>query len=206
MKKEILISALVGAIVGGSVAYGIISPKLKITDEKRIAEYYATENVVHVSPHSLRKKMERGEMPYTLIDLRSAEEYKKAHITGSINIPAYKDKDTSDYGAVDRIISEFEKLPKDKEVVVYCYSTPCMTGRKVGSILAEKGIYVKHLGIGWNEWKNDWISWNHEHEWYATFPWQYITYNSDKPGEMKALIVVPEESGKGCPADGLLGC
>ncbi len=204
MKREIIISALIGAIVGGLFSYGIVSSKLKITKEKRIAEYYATEEAVHVSPHSLRKSMEKGQIPYTLVDLRSAEEYKKSHITGAVNIPAYKDKDTSDYGAVDRIVSSFEQLPKDKDIVVYCYSIPCMTGRKIGNILAEKGIYVKHLGIGWNEWKNDWTSWNHEHEWYITFPWQYITYGTDKPGEMKALIEVPDDN-VGCPANGL-GC
>ncbi len=202
MKKEIIVSALIGAIVGGGVSYGIIAPKIKVTNEKRIAEYYATEDAVHVSPHSLRKKMEKGDMTYTLVDLRSAEEYKIAHITGAINIPAYKDKDTSDYESVDRIVSEFEKLSEDNDIVVYCYSIPCMTGRKIGNLLAKKGIFVKHLGIGWNEWKNDWTSWNHEHEWSVTSPWQYIT-SGENPGEMKALIKVPDS--KGCPANGL-GC
>lgn len=203
MKKEIVISALIGAIVGGGVSYMIVISKIKITNEKRIAEYYATEEAVHVSPHSLRKKMEIGEIPYILVDLRSAEEYKIAHITGAINIPAYKDKDTSDYGAVDRIVSEFGKLSKEKDIVVYCYSVPCMTGRKIGNILAKKGVFVKHLGIGWNEWKNDWKSWNHEHEWGVTYPWQYIT-SGEKPGEMK-VIKKDDTENKGCPANGL-GC
>lgn len=49
-----------------------------------------------------------------------------------------------------------------------------MTGRKVGKMLAKEGIYVKHLGIGWNEWRYDWKSWNHPHEWDITNPMDYI--------------------------------
>lgn len=49
-----------------------------------------------------------------------------------------------------------------------------MTGRKVGKTLAEEGIYVRHLGIGWNEWRYDWKSWNHPHEWDTTDPMDYI--------------------------------
>ncbi len=92
--------------------------------------------------------MDKGDMNFILVDLRSQEEYEKEHIIGAISIPAYKDRDTSDYGAVDRIVGEFSKLPKDKDVIVYCYSIPCMTERKIGKMLAERGIYVKLLGVG----------------------------------------------------------
>jgi len=37
-----------------------------------------------------------------------------------------------------------------------------MTGRKIGKMLAEKEIYVKHPNIGWNEWRYYWNLWNHE--------------------------------------------
>jgi hypothetical protein len=40
-----------------------------------------------------------------------------------------------------------------------------MTGRKVGKILTDHDVYVKHLGVGWNEWRYFWNQWNHEHEW-----------------------------------------
>lgn len=39
-----------------------------------------------------------------------------------------------------------------------------MTGRKVGKLLVEHGIYMKHLGIGWNEWRYYWNLWNHDGE------------------------------------------
>jgi rhodanese-related sulfurtransferase len=194
----VLIAAIVGFLSGGLAAYliGMQAP----SEEELIKEFYAVENAVHVSPHSLRKMMDKGDDSYVLVDLRSAEEYEAEHIVGAINIPAYKDKDHSDYGAVDRIVEAFSKLPKDKDVIVYCYSMPCMTGRKVGNMLTEHDIYVKHLNIGWNEWKHDWTGWNHEHEWNATDVIDYISSGS-APG-------IPEvrNVSTACPIDSSLGC
>jgi len=39
-----------------------------------------------------------------------------------------------------------------------------MTSRKVGKMLADSGVYVKHLNIGWNEWRYYWDLWNHDSE------------------------------------------
>ena len=49
-----------------------------------------------------------------------------------------------------------------------------MTGRKMGKLLAEHEIFVKHLAIGWNEWRYFWTQWNHEHEWGNTKVEDYV--------------------------------
>lgn len=172
------------------------------TEQRLIKAYYETENLVNVSPHGMRLKMDAGEFNAILVDLRSQEEYELGHITGAVNIPAYKDKNTPDYGAVERIIESFKLIPKEKEIITYCYSSACMTSRKIGKMLAEHGIYVKHLNIGWNEWKNDWTSWNHQHEWFSTWPYQYITAGKE-PGEIKVRKENVENAG--CPVNGF-GC
>ncbi len=162
--KAIIIPALIGAIIGSLTVFGVISYQ-KPSQEDLIKEFYEIENAVYVSPHSLRVKMSKGNIDdYVLVDLRSAKEYEKEHISAAINIPAYKDPNTSAYDEKDRIINSFRQLPKGKDIIVYCYSMPCMTGRKIGKILAENGIYVKHLGIGWNEWRYFWNLWNHDGE------------------------------------------
>jgi rhodanese-related sulfurtransferase len=203
---RILFFAIVfGALAGGLTAFAVlhfsgITGAVTSDNEALIAEFYAVENAVHVSPHSLRKMMDKGDDSYVLVDLRSAEEYEEEHIIGAISIPAYKNKDHSDYGAVDRIVEEFSGLPKDKDILVYCYSVPCMTGRKIGMMLAERGIFVKHLNIGWNEWRHEWTSWNHEHEWDTTDVMDYIASGSE-PG-------IPEvkSTSTACPIDSSLGC
>lgn len=165
--KTIILSAIVGALIGSGVIL-VVQKFQKPTEENLIKEFYDVENAVYVSPHSLRQKMSKGEIKdYILVDLRSQQEYEKAHIVTAINIHAYKDPNTSAYDEKKRIIGQFRELIKNnppKEIIVYCYSMPCMTGRKIGKMLAENGIYVKHLGIGWNEWRYFWSLWNHDTE------------------------------------------
>ena len=197
--SSIFALALAGGAVAGIVSSLIILKAIPPSRASLIREFYAVENAVHVSPHSIRKGIQEGKSDFILVDLRSAEEYKKEHIVGAVNIPAYKDKDTSDYGAVDRIVGAFQALPKNKNVIVYCYSMPCMTGRKIGQMLTEHGIYVQHLNIGWNEWRHFWTLWNHEHEWSATKVEDYIA-SGKEPGTFKgSKIITPCTEGQfGC--------
>lgn len=179
--KSIIIPSLIGAAVGALTVFGIISYQ-KPSQEDLIREFYDIENAVYVSPHGLRQKMSKGETDnYVLVDLRSAEEYEKEHIVTAINIPTYKDPDTSAYEEKERIINAFKDLPKNKEIIAYCYSIPCMTARKIGKMLAENDIYVKHLGIGWNEWRYFWNLWNHDGE---------------TPSKMEDYIAKGKEPGK----------
>ena len=117
---------------------------------------------------------------------------------GAYNVPAYASPEKSAYGDVERIVTSFKELAKmDKEMIVYCYSGPCMTGRKIGKILAEHEIYVKHLGIGWNEWRYDWTNWNHEHEWAQTKVEDFVSAGPDR-GAYKGAEIQFE----GCSASG----
>jgi len=205
---SLLLLIFVSVVASSATAYLIIAQyKNKIgqvgatkTKQELIKDFYLTENAVHVSPHHIRKGMDKGDKSFVLFDLRSKQEYEKEHIVGAINIPAYKDPDTSAYKDVDRIIKSFSQISKDKDIIVYCYSIPCMTGRKVGKMLAEKNIFVKHLGVGWNEWRYFWNLWNHEHEWEDTDVKDYIAAGS-KPGvaKLKATSNV-------CDIEGELGC
>lgn len=198
--KNIILAAVIGALVSSLVTISILNnqkPKT-LTSDDLIKEFYDMENAVYVSPHSLRRQMDKGEQNYILVDLRSPQEYEKEHIILAINIPAYKDPNTSAYEEKDRIISEFKKLPQDKDIIVYCYSMPCMTGRKVGKMLSDNGIFIKHLGIGWNEWRYFWTMWNHEHEWNLTRPEDYIM-SGTQPGTPQKKEL-PSSCGEGALA------
>ena len=181
----ILLSAITGAVIASLITSNLINTK-KPTTQDLIKDFYQIENAVHISPHSLRKKMDAGETNYILVDVRSPQEYEKEHIIGAINIPAYKDPNTSisiesEKEEKDRIINSFRELGNEKEIIVYCYSMPCMTGRKIGKLLSENNIYVKALGIGWNEWRYNWDLWNH---------------NSETPTKVEDYISSGKEPGK----------
>lgn len=116
-------------------------------------EYYDVENAVAVSPATLRKLIDEQDKNFLLIDLRSTEEYNIEHIVGAISIPAVT------MNEVD-LVAEFKKLPKDKQIIMHCYSAYCMLAREVGQVLAKEGIHAKELNIGWSEWKYYWGIWN----------------------------------------------
>ena len=173
------------------------------SEDNLIKDFYLTENAVHVSPHSIRKAMDKGDNNFILVDLRSQEEYEYEHIIGAVNIPAYKDLDTSAYGDVERIVNSFKELKSenlDKDIVVYCYSIACMTGRKIWNMLTENGIYVKHLNICWNEWRYFWTLWNHPHEWNVTGVDDYVV-SGKEPGTPKVKV-----NSIACPIDNQFGC
>ncbi|MBI4014370.1 MAG: rhodanese-like domain-containing protein [Candidatus Aenigmarchaeota archaeon] len=198
--KTAAVAAIFGTLFGTIASFSFLYVQ---SDDARIGDFYSTENAVHVSPHSIRKAMDKGAADFILVDLRSAEEYEREHIIGAVSIPAYKDPDTSAYGDVERITNSFVALKNansGKDIIVYCYSTPCMTGRKVGLMLMQKGIYVKHLGIGWNEWRYFWETWNHEHEWNITDVKDYISSGTE-PGTPKL-----KANSTSCPIGGEFGC
>ena len=69
-----------------------------------------------------------------------------------------------------------------------------MTGRKIGKMLTESDIYVKHLNIGWNEWRYFWSLWNHDGE-IPTKMEDYIAKGKE-PGTPK-IKELPSPCGEG---------
>ncbi|MBR9707209.1 MAG: hypothetical protein GOV15_02115 [Candidatus Diapherotrites archaeon] len=213
LNNTVLIAIVISIIAGGITAYAVVNYELSQpkTQDELIKEFYAVETAAHVSPHGIRKHIMKGETDdFILIDLRSPIEYEEEHIVGAVNVPAYKDPDHSDYGAVERIRKEaaaIQAANPGKDLIVYCYSSPCMTGRKVGQILAEDGIYVKHLGVGWNEWKYFWTLWNHPHETSDLVdPADYVS-SGPEPGVFTGRNYLAEGlEGSGCDLAGELGC
>ncbi len=166
MLRSIIVSCIVSLSVS-IFGFCYLEDLFEKKQNELIQDFYESENAVIISPHSLRKKMTEKKNDFVLVDLRSEQEYKHEHIIGAINVPAYKTPDKSAYDDKERIIASFQKIIAEnpgKDIIVHCYSSACMTWRKIGKMLSEKGIYVKHLGIGWNEWRYSWNLWNHDGE------------------------------------------
>lgn len=197
-----LLGLVIGVIAGAAIAtIGPMVTDRQASEAQLIKEFYAVENAAHVSPHGVRKHI--ADQEYIIVDLRSQQEYEEGHIIGAVNVPAYATPDKSDYGAVERIVGAFITLDaqaklEGKEVVVYCYSAACMTGRKIGGMLAEHDIYVKHLGIGWQEWRYYWNLWNHSGE-TPVDPMDYV-WSGPEPGIFVDEVVSP------CDIGGEFGC
>jgi rhodanese-related sulfurtransferase len=138
------IGIVFGALIGGSAAYFLI----QMSSDNPFQKYYDEETAVSVSPFDYAREMESGNSTEVLVDLRNSAVFEAAHFNGSINIPAEE-------MSPEEVVSSFGNLSTDKTPVVFCYSSYCMLGRKTGKLLADNGIYVKHLTVGWAELQRD---------------------------------------------------
>lgn len=77
---------------------------------------------------------------FTIIDVRSVEQFKAGHIPGALHIP------------VSRIEGEIPYLPKGKTVVTYCTCPAEESSGQAAMILARGGISAKALQGGLDEW------------------------------------------------------
>jgi len=79
-----------------------------------------------------------------IVEVRSAEHYALGHIPGAINIP---------YKTIAKP-ENLAKLPKDKQIVTYCYTGH--TGQIAATVLGLLGYNVTNLKFGMMGWtKND---------------------------------------------------
>lgn len=88
-------------------------------------------NFIISDEETLEKLM--SEDNYTIIDIRTAEEYKKEHVIGAVNIPFDK-------------INEIIELDKEKTIMVYCQegdesNAACTVLRELGYGAFDLGTY-----------------------------------------------------------------
>jgi rhodanese-related sulfurtransferase len=179
MKPELklfIACIVIGAVAGAVASYAVLALAPR-TDQSRISEFYSTENAVGVSPQDYIKALQGNHSMGLAVDLRDNASYLAGHLVGAVNIPA---------GQMNppQVLNAFKKLPADKPVIVYCYSSYCMLSIEVGDYLAQNGIYVKHMNLGWAEIKQD-------------FP--DFLVNGSEPGY---LSVNASGASTGCPATG----
>ena len=111
--------------------------------QEAITDYYtkaATEGKFNKAAADVAKLIEEGKNPYTIVDIRSAEDHAKERIAGvKINVPFP--------GAMP---AGFDNIPNDGPVLVQCYSG--QTASQTVAILRLLGYEAYNLSGGWNNW------------------------------------------------------
>jgi rhodanese-related sulfurtransferase len=190
----------IGFILGALTVFFTIQATAQhtvTTEQDMIASYYANAVATLVSPHSIREKMSHGtDSGIILVDVRTEEEYLSEHIVTAVNIDTGRD--------LDIVLSDFQTLIAQnpgKDIIVYCYSAACMNGRKAGNFLADNGVFVKEMTIGWNEWRYDWEMWNYDTEWEYVKVEDFV-WSGAEPGEVPMSVKTLEP----CGISGELSC
>ena len=97
---------------------------------------YLTQTASNMKASDLHMMIAEGEAPY-IVSLRKPEDYAKGHIPGAVNMG----------------FGELTTLPKDEEIVVYCY-----TGQSASFGAAVLGVLdydVKNLLHGMSSWSTE---------------------------------------------------
>jgi rhodanese-related sulfurtransferase len=117
--------------------------KAPVQDLEKAEKYFDYILEVTTNPF-LTKQVVDGEVAnVTIVDLRDAEDFKKGHIPGAINITNIKDAD----------VKEFPGLRKDGYNFVYGYSNACLLPQIAGKKFTSLGYPVKAMSGGFHTWK-----------------------------------------------------
>ncbi|MHB1393191.1 MAG: rhodanese-like domain-containing protein [Clostridia bacterium] len=113
------------------------APKTDVVAEA-VNAYFANmpADIYKIAEKDFADKVKAGENMLVL-DIRSAEDYGKGHVKGSVNAP---------WGPA--VAASMDKLPNDKPIMVYCY-----TGQTAGQAVATlnmAGFNAKSVNLGWN--------------------------------------------------------
>jgi rhodanese-related sulfurtransferase len=85
-----------------------------------------------------------GQQDFVLLDVRSPEAYRQAHVPGAVNLPYRR--------IAERTLSDF---PKDAVFVVYCAGAHCNGADRAALQLSRLGRKVKKMLGGMHGWDLD---------------------------------------------------
>lgn len=91
--------------------------------------------------HLLDDPRERNN--FVLVDVRNRDGYREEHIPGAISIPE------------ETLQNRLNELPKDKDIIVYCWTLTCHLAAHAGLTLAQNGYFAREMEGGIEEWKRN---------------------------------------------------
>jgi rhodanese-related sulfurtransferase len=119
----------------------ITAQKDTLTTQARVQFFTAKLNA-EWGPIDLKHALDAGAGRLVVLDTRSAEAYAEEHIPQAINIPT------------EDVPQRLNEIPKDKDVVAYCWNITCHLATRAALTLAENGYRVHELAGGIDSWKN----------------------------------------------------
>jgi len=114
---------------------------LKKNDPAKAKDYFANKMAFTTGPVELARNLNNG-TNIVVIDVREADDYKKGHIPGAINLPHDK-------------WNTCEGLRKENLNVLYCYSHVCHLAATAAVEFAGKGYSVMEMDGGFEAWKEN---------------------------------------------------
>ncbi len=109
-------------------------------DLNRLREHFETKLSAEKQLADVVDSIRNGDSTLLLVDMRAREDYQRGHIKGALSMP------------LEEIDKRYRDLPRDKEIVTYCYNQYCHLSTLGALKLVEHGIPTKEMNVGWSEW------------------------------------------------------
>lgn len=89
-----------------------------------------------------REELERliKEADVLVVDVRPPIEFEHGHLPGALSLP------------FDALPEGLERLPRDRDIVLYCRGAYCLWAEEALGILRERGFRASRVDGGWEEW------------------------------------------------------
>jgi rhodanese-related sulfurtransferase len=114
---------------------------LQVNDPQKAREYFADKMAFTTGPVELARNL-KGGANVVVVDVREAEDFKKGHVPGAINLP-HDQWETC------------EGLRRDAVNVLYCYTQACHLAATAALEFAGKGYPVMEMEGGFEAWKEN---------------------------------------------------
>ena len=118
-----------------------MTASLKKNDPEKARKFFSDKMAFTTGPVELARNV-KGGAPINVVDVREAEDYKKGHIPGAVNLPR------------DRWGTR-EGLQKEALNVLYCYSHVCHLAATAAVDFAAEGYSVMEMDGGFEAWKEN---------------------------------------------------
>src|SRR5437899_11772822 len=98
--------------------------RIDVAAPRVAAEHFAAKRALETDPADVHAAMAAGSADFVVIDVRSREAYREAHVPGALSLP-YREISASSAAAA---------LGSARYAVVYCWGVHCNAGAK-GALL-----------------------------------------------------------------------
>ncbi len=108
----------------------------------QLKRYFEMKLAAELGPHNVKRLIDSGHRDVVVLDVRSPEGYREGHVPGAITIP------------FEQLPQRLKELPKQKEIISYCWDVTCLLAAKASYILASKGYKAREMIGGFESWKS----------------------------------------------------
>lgn len=114
---------------------------IKQASSARLAKYFEAKLSAELGPHNVKRLLDQDSTQVVILDVRSSEGFREAHIPGAIHIP------------FEELPARLKELPMSKEIITYCWDVTCLLCTKAAYVLASRGYRAKEMLGGMAAWK-----------------------------------------------------